>query len=241
MDIEIFENHNDLSQHARNIVVRQLREKSDSLLCTSTGNTPVRTYELLVEDYKLDPGLFSQLRIIKLDEWGGVPIDDPQTCESYLQKHLIGPLNIPETRYFSFSSDPLDPDQECKRIQETLVRQVPIDLCILGLGINGHIAFNEPSEYLQPNCHIANLTRKSMQHPMSTGMGKIPTYGLTLGMADILQSRKIIILISGSAKQAITKELLSGKMTTSVPASWLWLHPNVTCLIEENAIPELPI
>ena len=60
-------------------------------------------------------------------------------------------------------------------------------------------------------------------------------------MADILQSRKIIILISGSAKQAITKELLSGKMTTSVPASWLWLHPNVTCLIEENAIPELPI
>ena len=175
MDIEIFENHNDLSQHARNIVVRQLREKSDSLLCTSTGNTPVQTYELLVEDYKLDPGLFSQLRIIKLDEWGGVPIDDPQTCESYLQKHLIGPLNIPETRYFSFSSDPLDPDQECKRIQETLVRQAPIDLCILGLGINGHIAFNEPSEYLQPNCHIANLTRKSMQHPMSTGMGKIPT------------------------------------------------------------------
>ena len=76
-----------------------------------------------------------------------------------------------------------------------------------------------------------------MDHPMSIGMEKEPSYGLTLGMADILQSRKIIILISGPTKQAITKEFLSGKMTTSVPASWLWLHPNVTCLIEEDVMP----
>lgn len=236
MEIVIFKNYNDLSHQARNIIIRQLKEKDNSLFCASTGNSPKRTYELLVEDYKDDPGLFSRLRIIKLDEWGGVPIDDPHTCESYLHKHLIGPLNITKTRYFSFSSDPPDPDLECKRIQKTLDEEAPIDLCILGLGLNGHIAFNEPGEYLQPNCHIANLTRKSMGHPMSTGMGKEPSYGLTLGMADILQSRKIIFLITGSAKKAITKEFLSGKMTTSVPASWLWLHSNVTCLIEEDVM-----
>lgn len=236
MEIVIFKNYNDLSHQARNIIIRQLREKDNSLFCASTGNSPKRTYELLVEDYKDDPGLFSRLRIIKLDEWGGVPINDPHTCESYLHKHLVGPLNITETRYFSFSSDPLDPDLECKRIQKILDEKAPIDLCILGLGLNGHIAFNEPDEYLLPNCHIAKLTRKSMGHPMSTGMGKEPSYGLTLGMADILQSRKIIILITGSAKKAITKEFLSGKMTTSVPASWLWLHSNVTCLIEEDVM-----
>jgi galactosamine-6-phosphate isomerase len=126
--------------------------------------------------------------------------------------------------------------QECEKIQEKLEAVGPVDLCILGLGMNGHLALNEPTEYLHPHCHIAQLSAMSLQHQMISEMEIKPAYGLTLGMADILQSKKILILINGSQKKWIVSKLLQRKINTSLPASFLWLHPAATCLITKDAI-----
>lgn len=236
MKIEICESYEELSQKGSEVILKELERKKELLLCTATGNSPTGTYQLLGEKFKQYPEFFDLLRILKLDEWGGIPHEHPGTCESYLQGHLINPLEIDESRYTGFNSDSEDPIKECQRIEDYLEREGPVDLCILGLGLNGHLAFNEPGDYLQPHCHQAMLTSASMKHSMASEMQVKPTYGLTLGMADILQSKKILMLITGKEKRKIVSSFLSEKITTLLPASFLWLHPDVVCLIEKNTI-----
>ncbi len=158
-------------------------------------------------------------------------MDHPGTCEIYLQEQLLHPLNIPTDRYFSFQSNAVDPQQECARVQQLLQQEGPIDLCILGLGVNGHLAFNEPGAFLHPHCHIAQLTEDSLGHSMAKDMQGVELYGLTLGMSDILAAREILLLISGPSKVEITQRLLEAKISTQLPASFLCLHSNVKVFI----------
>jgi len=232
-----------LSQEAASLILKEIKKNKNALLCAATGGSPTGAYGSLKRDFDLQPDLFSNLRVIKLDEWGGVPINDPCTCEQYLKDHLTGPLHIDSNRYIAFHSNPGDPLEECGRIQQELKKAGPIDICILGLGINGHLALNEPGEYLETGVHMAKLSESSLRHPMIKAMAVKPSYGLTLGIGDILQSVFILLIISGANKKEITAELLSGKISTRLPASFLWLHPNVVCLIEQESFPpdKLPI
>jgi len=143
-----------LSEIAADLIAKRIHEKPPLLLCLATGSTPTRTYELLATRPK---SLFDQLRILKLDEWGGIPMSSPATCETYLRKILIDPLDL-SSRYVAFESQPTNPTAECSRIARWLKDNGPIDLCILGLGINGHLGFNEPAAALQPRAHLATLS-----------------------------------------------------------------------------------
>jgi galactosamine-6-phosphate isomerase len=236
MNISILESYEKISQQAASMIINQLERNKKILICAATGGSPTGTYRLMIEAYNKQPELFSEVSIIKLDEWGGIPMADPGTCEFYLQHNLIKPLGVPESRYISFNSLTTDPHLECKRIQKKYDLYGPIDVCILGLGVNGHVALNEPSDLLEPRAHVANLSEITLQHSMVQAMSRKPSFGLTLGMADILQSKMIILLITGASKKKITRRFLSGKLTTSLPASFLWLHPNVECLLDRDAL-----
>lgn len=236
MKIIVCQTYEELSQKACDVILYELKWKENLLLCAATGNSPKGAYQLLAEHYGNQPELFKELRIIKLDEWGGIPMEHPGTCESYLQANLIQPLELDESRYLSFNSSPHEPRYECIKMQDNLKKEGPIDLCILGLGMNGHLAFNEPADFLQPHAHVASLSSSSLQHSMASDMAVKPAYGLTLGMADILQSKIILILINGPQKRNIVNKFLSEKITTLVPASFLWLHPNAICLVEKNVL-----
>jgi galactosamine-6-phosphate isomerase len=233
MQLRLFDSMNDLSEFAASVIIAEINQNRNLLLCTATGNSTSETYYKLVSKKKEFTS--EKLRVIKLDEWGGVPADHPMTCEAYLQKRLLRPLIIDPVNYISFTSDAEDPDQECERVQHLLDVQGPIDLCILGIGMNGHIAFNEPGDFLIPHCHKANLSSSSLNHPMVRETDVTPKYGLTLGMADILKSRKIILLISGKNKASVTRQLMLKKLDTQLPASFLWLHPDVHCFCDRDA------
>jgi galactosamine-6-phosphate isomerase len=239
MIIKALKSKKEMSQMAADIIVCGLEKNNNMLLCAATGNTPTETYHLLKKACDNQPGIFSGLRVIKLDEWGGVTNNSPGTCESYLQTHLIGPLGIEASRYISFDSDPPDPLQECNRIQGILSSSGPIHICVLGLGTNGHLALNEPADYLESSVHVAELSNSSLHHSMVAEMRDRPDYGLTLGMGDILQSDMILLLISGSSKKMVASEFLSATVSTNLPASFLWLHSNVICLFDEEAYPIL--
>jgi galactosamine-6-phosphate isomerase len=226
-----------LSQETAALILKVIERDKNTLLCAATGSSPTGTYHLLKLAHELQPELFSNLRVIKLDEWGGIPMDSPSTCEHYLKNHLTGPLQIGKDRYISFQSNPSNASEECRRIQGELERAGPIDICILGLGMNGHLALNEPGEFLEAGVHVAELSISSLMHPMIKEMKVKPSYGLTLGMKDILQSAFIILIVSGVNKREVTAQLLSGKISTSLPASMLWLHSNTVCLIEQEAYP----
>ena len=225
-----------MSRSCANAVIDSLKVHPEQLICTATGNSPKGVYQEWVKAYRAEPKVFEQLKIIKLDEWGGIPMDDPGSCETFMQDEIISNLNIGRDRYISFKSNPDSPEKECDRIQRELEQQGPIDICLLGLGKNGHIGFNEPAAFLNPHCHVESLSKASLHHQMTGMMGSKPGYGLTLGMTDILLSKKIILLITGDGKKDIIAQLMSKKISTQLPASLLWLHPEVVCFVDLSAV-----
>jgi galactosamine-6-phosphate isomerase len=234
MEITYCIDYREMSKTAADLVMDQIIKKPDLLLCAATGNSPEGLYRKLAAIAGRERQLFRQLRIIKLDEWGGVPENHPVTCEYFLRNRLLDPLGISPEHYISFASDPENAEEECERISTRLQHEGPIDICILGLGRNGHLALNEPAAGLEPFCHVADLTVESLQHPMIAALEKKPGYGLTLGMQEILRSRKIIMLVAGKEKKQVAEKFLESKVTTTLPASFLWLHPHVECLVDQE-------
>lgn len=236
MKLHYCSNFDQMSQYATENIIADLKANSKQLICTATGASPIGLYQNLADINIDNPGLFDEVQILKLDEWGGISSNDPNSCESFIQSKILKPLDITEDRYISFKSNSHFPEKECEKIQEELNTNGPIDICILGLGKNGHIGFNEPAEYLSKNCHVAQLSYTSQQHEMMKSLHIKPSYGLTIGMADIIQSKKIILLITGCGKKTVIEQLLTGIITTKLPASFLWLHSNLECYIDSNSI-----
>lgn len=235
---QTYPDHEAISQRAADWLCERLRERPDSLISLAAGGTPARLYELLAERGRAEPALVASCRFIKLDEWGGLAMDDPATCEHQLRRLLIDPLAAGD-RYTAFQSQPEDPAAECARIAAWLEANGPIDVAVLGLGINGHIGFNEPADALRPHAHVAKLSDASLTHDMLGRTTSRPTFGITLGMADLLQAREVLFLASGPAKREPLRRQLRGELTTLFPASFLHLHPRVTLLCDKAAYPEV--
>lgn len=235
----VLPSHEAMSRRAAGFLEDEIRRDPSVLVAAASGSTPSRTYELLTDllqdEVTRSPGLLQRLRIIKLDEWGGLTMDDPATCETNLKRLLVEPLGISPERYFSFQSDAGDPRAECGRIARALEAGGPIGVSVLGLGLNGHLGFNEPAEALEPFPHVAQLSASSLAHPMLERSRASPRQGLTLGIADILRSRRILLLVSGSKKREVLRRLLEEPISPRLPASFLWTHGDVTCLCDREA------
>ncbi|MGV7223425.1 MAG: galactosamine-6-phosphate isomerase [Nitrospinales bacterium] len=224
-----------MSLAATKLIMEELCRKSDLLICAASGNTPTLTYKLLCGKKQTQPKLFEKIRIIKLDEWNGMEIENPTTCEFYLQKNLIKPLEVSDDRYISFCSNSENPELECKIINKKLCDNGPIDLCVLGLGMNGHVGLNEPAEELKPYSHVVRLSVASQKHSMLKKLPVKPVYGLSLGIKEIFNAKRILLLISGQHKNSAMRRLFTKKISTQFPASLLWLHHNTVCLCDQEA------
>lgn len=226
-----------LSKTAADLIVSELRRKPDLLLCAAAGASPTLTYGFLAESFRSEPAVFARLRVLALDEWGGLAAGAPSSCDHYLREHLVEPLEISGERYVSFKTAAADPALECGRIQAWLDEHGPIGLCVLGLGRNGHLALNEPAPFLQPRAHVAALSPGSLDHPMLRSARDRPGFGLTLGMADLLDAQRVLLLVTGEHKRAAITRLMRCEISTDFPASFLWLHPAVTCFCDTVAAP----
>ena len=232
MIVQHYDSYQALSEAAADFVLSRLGGTHKRMLCAATGGSPTAMYASLVKrKSELD---IANLKILKLDEWYQLPMESEGTCESYLQLHLVQPLAIDKANYISFNSIAPDPDAECERIRKLVEAKGPIDACILGIGMNGHLALNEPAEELEPGIHLGKLAESSQSHPMISGSNFTPTHGFTLGMGDILKARTILLLVNGKKKKTIFNKLMNKKVSTLLPASLLWLHPDVYCFYSEQ-------
>jgi len=224
-----------MSNAASKIVLDDIKKNPELFICAPTGGSPTGLYASLAKEFSINPRLFDKINLLKLDEWGGIPMDDPNSCHSYLLKHVLEPLQIDSKRYLAFDNSVKDLLTECDRIQKEIDSNGPADICILGLGKNGHLGLNEPGAFLHKDCHIAQLTQSTLGHTMAKAMPGKPTFGMTVGMGSIMKSGKILLLITGKEKQEIITRFLSGEISTMLPASMLWLHPKVECLIDRSS------
>ena len=235
MNVVTCENDERLSAHAAALVIAEIERRRNLLLCAATGNSPTGLYSALAERAHQDPELFRDLRVIALDEWGGRRETDPGSTTGYLRERLLDPLAISADRFLGFDSS-VEPALACQKMRAALDQSGPIDVCVLGLGANGHVGFNEPGLTLDPNCHVARLSVETRQHAMARSMDRPPEFGLTLGLQEILASKRIVLLVTGTGKQQTVARLLREEVSTTLPASLLWLHGNVDCLVDRAVL-----
>lgn len=237
MKIVKSENYKEMSLLASDMMIEALVRKPDALFCIATGSSPTGAYRLFAERIKSENIDASRMRIIKLDEWCGLPKDNAATCEHYISAHLLAPLGIPadSPRYISFDPLAKDSDAECARISRLLHEAGGIDCCILGLGKNGHLGLNEPGKEAYPFAHRTALHAKTKTHAMLSENGESVSAGYTLGIKDLLDSRRIILLAAGADKQEAYDMLQSQLVTPECPASFLWLHENSVCITDASS------
>ncbi|MCU0358080.1 MAG: glucosamine-6-phosphate deaminase [Cyclobacteriaceae bacterium] len=234
MTIQIHPNHEQLSHAAAEAFVETVRNNPHAVICVSTGDTPTRTYQVVVEMAKSSAIDFSHITLIALDEWVGIPPSNPGSCYAYLHQHLIDPLNLRPEQFRLFDAQATDLDAECQKTSELILKIGGLDLVVAGVGMNGHIGFNEPGTPLDKTCHVVELepiTREVGQKYFTGTMSL--QYGITVGLKPILQSKTLMLLASGEKKAPVMQQVLEGKPSIHCPASLVQQHPNSIVLLDE--------
>jgi galactosamine-6-phosphate isomerase len=235
MNLHYCKNYEEMSALGAELVIAEVKTNPELLFCAASGNSPSGLYARMEAKHQDSPDFFTKMRVIKLDEWVGLPADSTFTSEYDVQEKLLKKLQIGGGRYVSFDAQTSNPQAECDRIQGELDEIGPIDICVLGVGINGHLALNEPADFLQTYCHLAKLSETTLSSGMIEKVGVPLSQGMTMGMGNIFESKKIIVFFTGKGKKPALEKFLTREITSQLPVSMLWLHPNVHVLIDQES------
>lgn len=232
--------YEDMSVKVAEVVISHLKQNPALNIGFATGGTPVGLYEHLIEDHKKHQTSYQEVTSFNLDEYIGLSYDHPQSYHSYMKEHLFNHIDISQDQIFIPKSNSLDPETACAAYEDALFTHGGIDTQILGIGSNGHIGFNEPGTSFQSNTHIVQLeesTRAANARYFNT-ISEVPTHAITMGIASIMRSKEILLLVSGQSKKNALYHLLHGEETEDFPASILKRHPRVTVIADHDALGE---
>ncbi len=227
-------NYQELSERAAKIVIETVQNKPNAVLGLATGSTPIGLYNELIDDHAKNGTSYRKICTFNLDEYVGLEGSHPQSYLYFMRQHLFNHIDISLENTFIPNGKAEDMMKECERYEELIKEKGGIDLQILGIGQNGHIGFNEPGTSFSSRTHIIQLTestRKANSRFFSS-MDEVPTHAVTVGIQTIMDSRKILLLVSGQAKMEAFKRLLSDEIDESFPASVLKLHNDVTVITD---------
>ena len=233
MNITYTETYEEMSMIGSELFCETILKNPKAVVCLATGESPRGMYRSIVKRCKQQHISTEAITCIKLDEWYRLPMNHPATCEYYIQQEFIDPLGLRRNQVISFDSNTEDPYEECKRIATLLHGYTP-DLCILGLGTNGHLGLNEPGASLELVAHTVSLAKTSQQHSMLEGISI--NCGMSMGIKEIFSASRILFLVTGQGKIPPFETFLSGKISTESPATLLWLHKNVECLVDKQSL-----
>jgi glucosamine-6-phosphate deaminase len=230
MRVLVTPDYQTLSEEAAAIVIKSVRSKPSLTLGLPTGQTPLGMYLELVRTYRVADVDFSEVTTFNLDEYLGILPVDPRSYHSYMRSRLFDHVNVnPHRIYIPDGSPGVDATVECERYESSIQKCGGIDLLIVGIGMNGHIAFNEPGASFVSRTRVVTLA------PETIAAGKdVPDNAITMGIGTILEAHKVLLLASGSRKAEILRRALRGPVTEAVPASAIQLHSDVIVIIDEN-------
>ena len=207
MNFHFFSDFESMSSKGFELIKKEMEKKPDLLFCVASGGSPSGTYAQMVAHKKLQPEFWEQLRVIKLDEWGGLEPNSPFTSELDVQQKFVQPMGITADRYWTIDPTTSDPKGACRTLEQVLEREGPLDICILGIGVNGHIALNEPGNAHQLPYHVCELAPSTLANGMLKTLKQPPSFGMTIGLRGIMQSKLILLFIAGSGKKEAFERL----------------------------------
>ncbi|MDD2970802.1 MAG: glucosamine-6-phosphate deaminase [Lachnospiraceae bacterium] len=243
MKIYRAKDYKDMSRKAANIISAQIIMKPNCVLGLATGSTPIGAYEQLVEWYKKGDLDFSEVTSVNLDEYKGLPRDNDQSYYYFMNEHLFSKVNIDKNR--TYLPDGTEPDSKkaCDAYNEIIKSVGGVDLQLLGLGHNGHIGFNEPSDTFAKETHCVQLTETTIEanKRFFASIDDVPKEAYTMGIQTIMQAKKVLVVVSGADKAEIVNKAFRGEVTPQVPASILQMHNDVIIVADEAALSKLDI
>ncbi len=210
----------------------RLHDKPRSVLALPTGSTPLGLYSELIARSRAATLSLAAVRIFNLDEYCGLPPSDPHSYAAFLNQHLIAPLGLAAGQARLLQGDAADMEAECGAYDAALSDCGGIDLCILGLGVNGHVAFNEPGSPWDLRTHVVHLshaTRAAHERHSRTPWA-IPALGVTMGIKTLLESRHILLLIAGTHKESARAAVYAGVADINWPVTSVLGHPSLTII-----------
>ena len=231
----VYDSYEQMSYAAADVFARQLAQKPDSVFGLATGSTPIGLYDELARRHGEGELDFSKAKSFNLDEYCPIKKTHQQSYHYFMNHYLFDKVNFAETHIPNGETD--NPEQECVDYDAKIKAAGGIDLQLLGIGINGHIGFNEPSSIYMMRMNMTELAQSTLEaNSRFFGEGESPPItALTLGFGAIFSAKKILLLISGAGKAEIAKKLFEDKIYTDIPASLLLLHPNVTVMMDKAA------
>lgn len=230
--------YNDMSRKASNIISAQVILNEESVLGLATGSTVLGIYKQLIDWYEKGDINFSKVRTVNLDEYIGLAPTDKQSYRYYMNTNFFDHINIPIENTFLPNGMATNLGLECQNYDARIAHLGGIDLILLGLGLNGHIGFNEPDDSFEDKTHCIELSESTIkanarffEHEKAS-----PRMAITMGIKNIIQAKRVLLCVSGQKKAAILKEVLYGDVTPEVPGSILQMHPNLTVVADLAAL-----
>ncbi|UKS24517.1 glucosamine-6-phosphate deaminase [Paenibacillus sp. HWE-109] len=237
MRIAVFGDPQQADRIGAEVLERVVLDKAHPKLGLATGSSPVGIYQELVERLKLRPVSFKHASTYNLDEYVGLSVDHPQSYSAYMREHLFQHLDMLPSH--CHIPNGMAPSLEAEIIRyERLLREAgALDVQLLGIGLNGHIGFNEPGQHLSSETHIVALTEdtRSANAKYFSAEEPIPSHAITMGVGPIMKAECVLFIAHGESKSSIIQAAFTGPVTTSCPASFLQLHSNVIVLLDEEA------
>jgi glucosamine-6-phosphate deaminase len=238
LNVRVFASEKEATAACAAHVAAALREKPSLVLGLPTGRTPLNVYREMVALHARGLMDLSRATTFNLEEFLGLPPEDPASFRAYLQRHLFQHVNLAPERVHSFDGSAEWAEQECARYDQQLAEAGGVDLLLLGIGPNGQVAFNEPGEGLQAASHRVRLSREmrmALAPLFGEDVSRVPLGALTLGMGALLQARRVVVLAFGGSKAAAVTAMVRGPVTTHCPASFLQLHRDVEVWVDAVA------
>lgn len=229
-----------MSKAAADFVVDFVQHKPNALLCFPSGESPTGILHYLIHYAQTGQVDFTQCTFVGLDEWVGMDASNEGSCRHYMQQHLFRPLNIKPENIVFFNAKAPDLEEECKRIDAYILKHGPLDIMMVGVGMNGHIGLNEPSVSFDLYAH--HMALDDVTKTVGQKYFKEPTdlqEGITLGLKHLQEAQVAILIAAGTKKAAIVAQALEGEVTNQVPASIMQTHVNSFAFLDRAAATEL--
>jgi glucosamine-6-phosphate isomerase len=236
MQLKIYKDHHSLSDAAASEIIDLIKNKPAAVLCLASGDTPRLTCQLLVQKLKKEQTDLSQFTFIGLDEWVAVPPSNEGSCHYFFKHELFEPLKLSPAQTHLFDAMSGNLEEECRKMDAVIREKGGIDLMIVGIGMNGHIGFNEPGVSFDKYAHVTDLDNTTLtvgQKYFKTAVAL--QKGITLGLQHLLDARKAILMANGSKKAGVIKKTMEGEVTNAFPASIMQKHANGVVMVDEEA------
>lgn len=241
MKIIIAKNEHEFDQKAAWLIIGQMLKKKDSVIGLSTGQTTKNMHRIVSEIYHANPFPTQEIRIFNVDELTNLPRTYAGSCYAMIKTQICDTLHIPEENFIMPPTMSDDFELECRKFEEALLRAGGADLQMLGIGWNGHIGINQPGTPFESTTWVSPMDPVfEARVRKETGVDETyPLGGLTLGIKNIMQIKKIVLIAKGKHKAEIIRQAVLGPVTTDIPASVLQLHPNCEVLLDAEAASRL--